>query len=163
MLLKVKECLFGEAVSVKRGTPLKDIIKVFKVNHFHNLPVVDEENKVVGRITLEDIIAVFHPQSSEITQLLKTIPFIDTVPESEIDIRNVTPEMGILIVADEIMTKNFFAIDPEDSIAKAYSLMKTNNTNILMIADKDNKFFGVISMFDIMYTMFTKIGVISES
>ena len=79
---------------------------VFKDNKFHTLPVVDDDNRLAGKITLDEIVSVFQPQSAEISQLLKTIPFLDTIPEVEIDIEYITPEMGILVVADEIMTKH---------------------------------------------------------
>jgi acetoin utilization protein AcuB len=159
-VLKVKDCIIGEIVTAKRGTTLKKVIRLFRDNKFHNLPVVDDSGKLVGKVTLDEIISVFQPQSSEINQLLKTIPFLDTVPEVDIDIDYITPEMGILIVADEIMTKNYFTVHPEDTIAKAYSVMKANNTRLLMVIDDEGVLAGVLGMFDIMYTMFARKGVV---
>ncbi len=159
-MLKVKDCLTKKVVTVKRGTPLKNIIKVFKENRFHTLPVIDDENKLVGKITLDEIVSVFQPHSAEITQLLKTIPFLDTVPEAEIDMDYITPEIGILVVADEIMNKNYFTISPGDSISKAYSVMKVNNTKLLMVTDDGDKLIGILKMFDIIYAMFSEKGVI---
>lgn len=159
-MLKVKDCLSEKIITAKRGTPLKDIIKFFKENRFHNLPVVDDENRLVGKITLDEIVSVFHPHSAEISQLLKTVPFLDTVPEVDIDMDYITPEMGILVVADEIMTRNYFVIGIEDTIAKAYSAMKVNDTKLLMVTDSENKLVGILGMFDIIYAMFKEKGVI---
>ena len=159
-MLKVKDCIISEIVTVKRGATLKKIIRLFRENRFHNLPVIDDAGILVGKISLNEIISVFQPQSAEINQLLKTIPFLDTVPEVDIDIDYITPEMGILIVADEIMTKNYFTVGPEDSIAKAYSVMKANDTKLLMVIDEDGRLAGVLGMFDIMYTMFSQKGVV---
>jgi len=159
-LLKVKDCLKDSKVSLKRGTPLKEIIILFKEKNCQLLPVVDGENKLVGKISLDEITTVFQPQSAEISKLLETIPFIDTVPEADLDIENITPEMGILVVADEIMSKNYFTAHPEDSVAKAFSLMKLHDTAILLIVDNDNKLEGVLTMFDIIYSMFREKGVI---
>lgn len=159
-MLKVKDCLTREVITAKRGTPLKDIIKLFEENNFHILPVVDDNNKLVGKIMLDEITSVFQPHSAEINQLLKTIPFIDTIPEQDIDIDYITPEIGILVVADEIMSKEYFTIGQDDSIAKAFSIMKVNNTKLLMVTENE-KLIGVIGMFDIIFALFREKGVIS--
>ena len=53
-MLKVKDCITREVITANRGTPLKDIIKFFKENNFHILPVVngDNDNNLVGKISL---------------------------------------------------------------------------------------------------------------
>lgn len=159
-MLKVRDCLKEKIITVKRGTPLKEIIKIFNENKLHILPVVDDENRLVGKITLDEIVSVFQPHSAEIGNLLKTVPFLDAVPEVDIDLDYITPEIGILVVADEIMTKNFSIIGIEDTIAKAYSAMKVNDTKFLMVADDENKLKGVLNMFDIIYAMFKEKGVV---
>ncbi|MFC2061265.1 HPP family protein [Elusimicrobiota bacterium] len=158
-MLKVKDCLSGEVITARRGTPLKDIIKIFREHRFHTLPVVNNDNKLVGEISLNDITTVFQPQSAEINQLLKTIPFIDTVPETELDIDYISPEMGILVVADEIMSKEYFTVGPEEPMAQAYSFMKVNNIKKLMVIEND-ELIGVIGMFDIIYAVFKEKGVV---
>lgn len=159
-MLKVKNCLTEKIITAKRGTPLKDILKVFKEDKLHILPVVDDGNRLVGKITLDEIVSVFQPHSAEISQLLKTVPFLDTLPETDIDIDYITSEMGILVVADEIMTRNYFTIGSEDSIAGAYSAMRVNDTKLLMVTDTENKLIGVLGMFDIIYAMFKEKGVV---
>lgn len=159
-MLKVKDCITREVITANRGTPLKDIIKFFKENNFHILPVVNGDNNLVGKISFDEITSVFQPHSTHISQLLETIPFLDTAASDvEIDIDCITPEMGVLVVADEIMSKQYFTINPQDSIAKAYSVMKINDTKVLMVCDED-KLTGVIGMFDIIYAMFKEKGVV---
>ncbi len=159
-MLNVKDCMTQNVITANRGMPLKNIIKMFKENKVHTLPVINEESRIVGKITLNEIVTVFQPQSAEINQLLKTVPFLDTVPEQDIEIDYITPEMGILVVADEIMTKDYSTIRPENSVSKAYSVMKFNDTKILMVTDEDNKLVGILAMFDIIYSLFKEKGVI---
>ncbi|MFW6172411.1 MAG: HPP family protein [Elusimicrobiota bacterium] len=159
-MIKVKDCIKEDIIKVRRGTPLKEIIKIFNENKCTILPVVDEDNKLVGKITLDEITSVFQPQSAELNQLLKTIPFLDTVPEADIDIDYLFPEMGILVIADEIMSNQYFTVKQDDTIAKAYSIMKVNDTQVVMVVKDDNDFVGIIGMFDIIYAMFKEKGVI---
>ena len=147
-------------VSVGRGTPLRDIIRVFKEQKVQVIPVVEESGRLAGKISLDEITSVFQPQSAEINQLLETMPFIDTQPEAELDIEYITPEMGILVVADEIMSSHYLTVSPDDSIMKAYSIMRKNDTKILMVVDKEGRISGVIGLFDIIYALFQKKGII---
>ncbi len=159
-MLKVSECIDPDPVSVRRGAPLKEIIKVFREHRFHVLPVVEGERRVAGVITLDGITSVFQPRSSEITRLLQTMPFIDEAPSDELEMEYITPEMGILVVADEIMSPDFMSVSPGDSILKAYSVMKKNNTRLLLVTGPDGRLEGVLGLFDIIYTLFKKKGII---
>jgi len=85
---------------------------------------------------------------------------MDTVPDSELDIDYITPEMGILVVADEIMSGNYITVGQEASIMQAYSLMKKHATKMLMVTDEDNKLIGVLGLFDIIFAIFKKKGII---
>ncbi len=158
--MKVKNCLSNNVITVERGTPLRKIIEIFKKHVFHILPVIDSQGYIAGVITLNEITSVFQPESAQIGEILKTIPFLDTLPEPDINMEYLTPEMGILVVADEIMMSKYFTVSQDDTIARAYASMKTNGTKVLMVLDGDGKFSGIIGMFDIIYSMFREKGVV---
>jgi CBS domain-containing protein len=150
----------ADIVKAKRGTPLTEIIKFFKENKFHTLPVVDDEEKLIGKISLNEITSVFKPHSAEINKLLETVPFIDSVPETDLDIDCLTPEMGILVVADELLTKRYYSISPDKTVSEAFAIMQENKTNLLMVLE-DGKLVGILGMFDIIYALFKEKGVIN--
>ncbi|MFC2091575.1 HPP family protein [Elusimicrobiota bacterium] len=156
----VKDCMARVTVNVKRGTPLKEILKILRREKCRQLTVVDSDNRITGEITLKDILTVFQPHTSEITQLLETVPFLDTVPEVDIDMDYISSEMAVLIIADDIMTTRYLKIAPESSVSKAYSMMKVNNRDVLLVADEQNRLLGTIEMFDIIYKMFKEKGVV---
>jgi len=159
-MFKVKDCLKAEYIKVSRGTPLREIVKLFEENELRILPVTDNSEKVAGVITLEELTSVFQPQAPHLSRLIETVPFIETVAETELSIEFLTPEMGILVIADEIMSLDIIKVKPEDSVSKAFSEMKANGLNELVVADEENTFAGVISLFDIIYSVFLEKGVI---
>ncbi|GEM_PF-1345349 len=159
-MIKVKDCIEGKSHAVKRGTPLKDIIRLLKEKEYSILPVVNKDNRLVGKITLEDITSVFQPQSSHINKLLETVPYLDSIPHSRLDIEFITPEMGILVVADEIMSTDYFSVSPEDSIVKAYSIMRKHSVGFLMVLNEDSVLYGVLGLFDIIYAILRQKGVV---
>ncbi|MGM0441186.1 MAG: CBS domain-containing protein [Elusimicrobiota bacterium] len=159
-MFKVKECMIKEVMTAKRGTPLNEIIKFFKEKHVHVLPVVDKEDRLVGAVSLNEITTVFEPHSAKMNKLMEGIPFVDSVEDNELDLDYITPEMGILVIADEIKTDRYLSVRPDDSISKAYSVMKKNKTKFLMVTDEQGRLKGVLGMFDIVYFLFKNKGVI---
>ena len=148
-----------DMVTVKRSTPLNKIIQLFRDYNFHTLPVVEDGNRLMGVITLEEILAVFQPHSSDLTRMLKTIPFLEPSKEEDLLLTDISSEMGILVVADEVMTHKFVTIGPEASVGEAYSSMRLHKVNILLVTEEE-KLIGVISRFDIILSLFKGKGVI---
>jgi len=157
--LRVKDCMTTEVVTLKRSTPLVRIMKTFKKNNFHVLPVVENNDVLVGVVTFEDILKVFQPYSSNLVQMLKANPFLELTDEEEILEADLSSEMGILAVADDLMSQEFLTISGDENITKAYSEMKVNNTERLLVTEND-KLVGIITLFDIILILFKEKGVI---
>ncbi len=157
--MKVKDCMTTEVVTLKRSTPLVRIMETFKKNNFHILPVVENNNVLAGVVTFEDILKVFQPYSSNLIQMLKANPFLELTDEEEILEADLSSEMSILVVADDLMSQEFLTISGDENVAKAYSEMKVNNTERLLVTEND-KLVGIITLFDIILTLFKEKGVI---
>ncbi len=157
--MKVSDCMSKDVVSVSRGTPLSEIIKTFKDKSHHVLPVLGPDNKLVGMLDFEDILKVFEPIDSETKQLLKSIPFIDEINEQQLSTVDLSPEMGFLVVADDIMSSKIVTVNPEDDINYAYNQMKVHDIQRLFVVE-DERLVGIICLFDIILALFKESGVI---
>ena len=155
----VRDCMSTDVVSVKKSTPLNKIIQLFRDHNFHTLPVVEDDNRLIGVITLEEILDVFQPHSSDLARMLKTIPFIEPSREDDLLLTDISSEMGILVVADDVMTHKFVTVKPEALINEAYSSMRLHKVKILLVTEEE-KLIGVISQFDIILSLFREKGVI---
>lgn len=158
--MKVKDCMTKEVVTVKRSTSLSQLIRTFQKYNFHTLPVVEKENSLAGIINFEDVLKVLQPYSVELSTLLNTIPFLDMESKEEDFLEaDISSEMGILVVVDDIMNTNYVTVGPETDINKARSVMKLNNTARLPVVE-EGKLLGMISLFDIILAVFKEKGVI---
>ncbi len=158
--MKVKDCMSKKVVSVKRSTTLSQLIKTFQKHNFHTLPVVEEDNRLVGVINFEDILKVFRPYSVELSTMLNAVPFLEMeFKEEDFLAADISSEMGILVVVDDIMNAGFASIDPEADINQARTEMKVHNTHRLAVVE-GAKLVGMISLFDIILTVFKERGVI---
>ena len=159
--MKVKDCMTKEVVTVKRSTNLSQLIETFQKYNFHTLPVVEKDNHLVGVVNFEDILKVFQPYNVELSTMLKTIPFLDMETREEEDFlaADISSEMGILVVVDDIMDTHVATIGPELDINQARTQMKLHNTLRLPVIEEE-KLVGMISLFDIILTVFREKGVI---
>ena len=158
--MKVKDCMTHEVITVNRSTTLSQLIKTFQKYNFHTLPVIEKDNLLVGIVNFEDILKVFQPYNAELSTMLKTIPFLEMESKEE-DFQDIdiSSEMGILVVVDDIMDRRCVTVGPEEDINKARSLMKLHNRVCLTVTE-GGKLVGVISLFDIILTVFREKGVI---
>ncbi len=159
-MIEVRQALAEEFITASRGMPLCDIMFCFRKHKFHTLPVVDEDGKLLGQITLSDITEVFKPHPRGINQLLETVPFLNDVPEAELSIDNITPDIGRLIVASEIMSTDYKTISPDARLSEAYEKMTKEKRHVLTVVEEDGTFVGVLGLFDIIYALFQEKGIV---
>ncbi|HID96428.1 MAG TPA: magnesium transporter [Candidatus Latescibacteria bacterium] len=62
---KVSEIMNRDVISVRQGTDQEDVANIFQKYDLSALPVVDEDGKLVGRITVDDIVDVIQEEASE--------------------------------------------------------------------------------------------------
>lgn len=159
-MLQIKDCHIREMASVKRHTPLKEIIKSIKRTGLPSIPVLNNDGIPIGIINLDSLISVFQPQTSEINELLKAIPYLDYVSESYLQLDSLTPEMGILLVAEDILSKDFLQIKTTDPLQKAFSMFNIYKIKMLIVVDEEQHFAGVFFPFDLIYSLFKDKGVL---
>ena len=158
--MQVKDCMTKEVVTVKRSTSLSRLIKTFQKYNFHTLPVIEDDRRLVGTINFEDILKLFQPYSLELTTMLKTVPFLDMeFKEEDFLAADISSEIGILVVVDDIMNTHFVTIQPHIDINKARSLMKLHNLAHIPVVE-EGRLVGMISLFDIILAVFRERGVI---
>lgn len=58
---KAKDIMNPKCVTILREMQVKDLLEFFKTTKFMTFPVTDEEDKMVGIITLSDIIGLLKP------------------------------------------------------------------------------------------------------
>jgi len=155
--VQVKEVMSKEVITVKRSTTLRQLLEIFaKFHMFPLIPVIEENNRLVGIISFHNLINAFRPHELEV---LKTVPFLDEKKEDIFKI-DLTEEIGNLVVVEDIMEKNFISIQEETSLEEAFSLMELHLKEEFPVVDKRGRLMGMIGIFDIIREVFHQKGVI---
>ncbi|MGE4357106.1 MAG: HPP family protein [Candidatus Omnitrophota bacterium] len=155
--MQVKEIMSREVITVRRATTLKQVLEKFAKFHiFPLVPVVEEDNRLVGIVSFNNLLSVFQLPGS---QIIKNVPFLD---EGEQDIFKVelTEEIGNLVIVEDIMERKFISINEETSLQEAYNLMKLHLKEEFPVVDKTGRLVGMIGVFDIVRELFRQKGII---
>ena len=156
---RVKDIMFKDVKAVTRSTTLKEILTKFMAFHTYPLvPVLEEQGRLSGLISIDNIVDLLRSREPAI---IKTIPFIDERPV-EVDLSTKTPEMGYLIVAEDIMDTEVLTVEGDMPIEEVLSLMQRLKKNHFAVTDKDRTFLGVIGIFDIIINIFIESGIIED-
>ncbi len=155
--MQVKEIMSKKVITVRCSTTLRELLKIFAKFHiFPLVPVVDEENHLVGIVSFRNLIDAFKPREPE---MLKTIPFLDERKE-DIFKMEITEEIGDLVIVDDIMETKFISIHENVSLEEAYKLAMLHLEGELPVVDNEGKLVGMVGIFDIVRQIFQQKGVI---
>ncbi|MGA1870103.1 MAG: HPP family protein [bacterium] len=155
----VKEIMIKNIVTVKRSTTLKEIVRRLKnFFTFPLVPVVEDDGRLIGTVSFNNLINVFQPYE------VNGINFIPFLEREEVDIfeLDITPEMAILIVVDDIMETKIYNINQDEPLEKAYNIMQTHSLDRLPVVNHEQKLVGMIGMFSILVALFRQSGIIKE-
>jgi len=96
--IKVDEVLDNKLEFIHEETPLNIIYKIFSEHQNLNFPVVDEENKLLGIITIDTVKNIF--ESREVTQFLLAVDIMEPFTKS------ITKDMRLAEVRDILNEEN---------------------------------------------------------
>jgi CBS domain-containing protein len=150
--LPVRDVMNKKVPTVSPSTTLSQLIQLMRKSHLSFLPVVDEEKKLIGVVNYNDILQIFRPFSKSLGEIVKRMPFVENVDDEDLNLE-LSPEMGTLILVDDIINKNFIAVKETDTIKEARKLMRLHNIEMLPVI-KEEILVGTISLLDIFVHIF---------
>ncbi len=106
---------------------LSHVRDIFKNHRIHHLPVVDEDNTLVGLITTSDLWKL-----------------------------NRTHEQYSDIAVKEVMTQRLATLSPNDKVGSASELFLENLFHAVPVVDANNKLKGIVTSFDVIKYSFKK-------
>ena len=135
---KVAEYMTRKVVSVPPQTGIREAFFKMKQHHIRHLPVVDEDNKLIGIVSDREL---RRP---------------DWVDES-LDIAHVYSLDDEMFVKD-VMISNVYVIHTYDTLRKAIKLLLENNIGAAPVLDKTGALVGMLSAVDLLRALDDVMG-----
>ncbi len=145
--MQAKEIMTTKVITVSEETPITQIAEIVSKNRIHGVPVVDQENKVVGIITETDF---FTKEQSNLRYIPQLIDFFKSGKSQNADEKNQAVEAMIHATAKDIMTKNCITARPETSIEELIKLVKEHGFNSFPVVDEAGKLVGIVAVYDMI-------------
>lgn len=140
--------------TTKCGITVAEAMKLLRGSRVRQLPVVDENNKVLGLLTSRKLLYLTLPRYIA-EGLLKDVKFAPDLPQ----FHQKTAELAGKDVC-EVMDKEFVKIGPEVSVMEVATIFVSSEKPIecVLVVDNQGRLLGIISPWDI----FKRLGEYTE-
>lgn len=135
----VKDNMTANPYCINENTPISQALDIMSKNNFHRLPVVDEDNKIIGLIT-EGIISENTPSKA-----------------TSLSIYELNYLLSKTTVKD-IMLKDVMTVGPDAFLEEAATIMRKNNIGCLVVTDNERHVIGIITHNDIFSAFINLLG-----
>ncbi|WP_328863768.1 CBS domain-containing protein [Streptomyces virginiae] len=126
--IKVGDLMTDEVVAVVSATSFKDVAKLLAQHDISGLPVVDDEDRVVGVVSETDLL---------IRQGAPVAPRSEVSPLAE-------------VTAGEVMSTPAVTVHAEETAADAARLMTRRSVERLPVVDEEERLVGIVTRRDLL-------------
>jgi len=143
--MKVKDAMTRSARAVKPDTKVMEVASQMCLYRFHGLPVVDDEDMLVGVIAEKDVLHSLFPKIEDMIAHGMATVDLDQEMARYSDVLEQT--------VAELMTPNPVAVDPEMHLLRAATIMVRHNFRRIPVAE-DGKLVGMLTLGDVHKAIF---------
>ena len=143
-ILKVKDFMISDVISIKPDATIKELLKLLTKHHIGGVPVVDNQNKLIGIVNDGDIIRYLAPKEESVRDFIYDIFIEEGETEQEIlkDKINTT--------VDKLMPKKqIYTLKEDDTFENAIQILSQHHFKKIPVLDLDGKVMGIISRGDV--------------
>lgn len=152
MAKKAKDIMTSDVIVAKRDSLIQDIAKILLQNRIGGVPVVDEDNKVIGIISETDIIKKEgNIDTPTVITLLQGVIYFPDLKKVEKEILEVASYK-----VEDLMSTNVTRVNEEDSFEDVANLMIKKSINRVPVVDSNNRLKGIICRYDIIKSMYSE-------
>ena len=149
---KAKDIMTTDVIVAKKGDTIANVAKILISGKIGGLPVIDEENKVIGIISETDIIKKEkRAHSTPFINVLEGIIFLDDINKMEKDLRDIAAYK-----VEELMSKNIVKVNEDQDFDDVANIMIKKSINRVPVVDENNILKGIICRYDIIKAMYNE-------
>lgn len=138
---RVKDFMISNIPVVEEKTSIKEIIDIFAVSSHNILPVVNSAGKIIGLVSLEELLNDLLFSKEDVSVLEKVSFLADFLTDVVEKIEYISP----LVLAKDIMQRDVFTVKEDESMLKAAIIMKKRNVHRLIVVNNENIPVGYVS------------------
>ena len=130
--LRLKDIMIKKVIAIDVEAPFSRVEELLRENHIRHLPIISGGKKLVGIITIWDLYRISTPRTDEDGNLVYEKEVLDSY------------------ILKHVMTKDPFALGPEDTVAQALLAMVDRGYGSIVVVDESKTLLGIITQVDIL-------------
>ncbi|MET7479286.1 CBS domain-containing protein [Streptomyces sp. NPDC005648] len=141
---KVGSVMTTEVVRAEYGTPFKEVVRLLGENRISGLPVVDEDDKVIGVISETDLM-IRQADAPDPYEPHRRHPLATLSRESR-----TRKAKARARTAGRLMTEPPVTVHADDSIVEAARTMALHHVERLPVLDEEQRLVGIVTRRDLL-------------
>ena len=135
----VEDIMSTSLKTVTPDTPMSEVVSMMCLYRLSGIPVVEEDNRLVGFISERDVLNPMFPTLEDMMDGMATVDMTDALG---------TYSNVVGMKVSELMTKTVISVSPKTEILKASARMIGNRFRRLPVA-VDGQLVGMLSVGDV--------------
>jgi CBS domain-containing protein len=147
-----KDIMMSHVVIAHRDDTVVNVAKLLIKEKIGGMPVVDENNKVVGVISETDIMKKEkYVEAPQVLNLLEGLIFLDGFKQMEVDMKRIAAYK-----VSDLMSTDIIKVHESDTFDDIANIMIKKSINRVPVVDDDNVLKGIICRYDIIKAMYNE-------
>ena len=147
-MLTARDIMSKDVVSVSTETSLKELAKIFVETRYSNIPVVDDDGKLLGVISETDLIEQQKPlHIPTVMALFDGVFYLNSEKRFKAEVDRVTAT-----TVGELYQKEPITCSPEMTTRDLAALMSQHKVHLLPVLE-EGKMIGVVARLDLIRVM----------
>jgi CBS domain-containing protein len=149
--MKVEEVMTKKVITLKSSQTVSEAVGELAEHGISGAPVLDEEGKLVGMLTEQDIIGALKTRSKHIEMVYPSLSVLSVAFVEKDDIKETLEAFGEIAATkiEDIMVRPPIYAEKGTDLAKVVELMSLRDINRLPVMES-GKLVGIVSRADII-------------
>lgn len=147
-MLKVKDIMTKDVVTVTKETTVMELAKIFAEKHLSSLPVLDPRGDLVGIVTETDLVEQDkNLHIPTVISIFDWVIYLESDRKFEKELKKMTGK-----VVGDICSSDVVTVSPNTPISDVADLLSSRKINALPVVD-GKKLVGIVSRIDLIRSM----------
>ena len=147
-MLKVKEIMTKDVVTVTRETTVLELARIFADKHISSLPVIDAAGNLAGIVTETDLVEQDkNLHIPTVISIFDWVIYLESDKKFEKELKKMTGKK-----VGDIFSADVATVSPDDAVAKVADIMSSRRVNALPVVEA-GKVVGIVARIDLIRAM----------
>ncbi|HLR08073.1 MAG TPA: CBS domain-containing protein [Bacillota bacterium] len=150
--MKVKHFMITDVICVTKETTVKRLLETLVTHKIGGVPVVDDENTLIGMITDGDVLRYLQPKGRGIYDMYSLVIFSEK--------ENLDQKLNYALNhhVDRVMRKkDIKRVRPDDDLEEALAIFSRHHFKKIPVVNDERKVVGVLSRGDMIRYITTQL------